>query len=99
MASVKFYLEKRKNSDGVIPDKNISILLSFSFDGERMWIGTGERIDSSKWDAEKQRVKPSATGALEINNVLQKKKEDILKIYRNAITLEQVPSKKYIKDQ
>lgn len=99
MASVKYYLEKRKNSDGIIPNKNVAILLSFSFNGERMWIGTGERIDANKWDEVKQRVKSSATGAIEVNNILEKKKEDIMRIYRTAVTMGIEPSKKYIKDE
>jgi hypothetical protein len=70
MASVKFYIEKRKGTDGLVATKNVPILLSFSFATNRMWIPTGERIDAAKWDEEKQKVKGSANGATEINNVL-----------------------------
>jgi len=98
MASVKFYVEKRKGTDGLVATKNVPILLSFSFATNRMWIPTGERIDAAKWDDEKQRVKGSANGATEINNVLQKKRDDVMSIYRNAIAVGTEPSIKYIRE-
>jgi integrase len=98
MASTKFYIEKRKDADGVIKTKNVPILLSFSFDNNRMWIPTGERIDANKWDDDKQKVKSSAIGAAEINNVLQKKRDDVMGIYRNAIAAGTEPSIKYIRE-
>ena len=98
MASTKFYIEKRKDADGVIKTKNVPILLSFSFDNNRMWISTGERIDANKWDDDKQKVKSSAIGAAEINNVLQKKRDDVMGIYRNAIAAGTEPSIKYIRE-
>ncbi|PAW95323.1 hypothetical protein CKK33_18170 [Mucilaginibacter sp. MD40] len=98
MASTKFYIEKRKGADGVIKTKNVPILLSFSFDNNRMWIPTGERIDANKWDDDKQKVKSSAIGAAEINNVLQKKRDDVMGIYRNAIAAGTEPSIKYIRE-
>ncbi|MBD1383738.1 site-specific integrase [Mucilaginibacter rigui] len=98
MASTKFYIEKRKDADGVTKTKNVPILLSFSFDNNRMWIPTGERIDANKWDDDKQKVKSSAIGAAEINNVLQKKRDDVMGIYRNAIAAGTEPSIKYIRE-
>jgi integrase len=98
MASVKFYIEKRKGTDGLVATKNVPILLSFSFATNRMWIPTGERIDAAKWDEGKQKVKSSANGATEINNVLQKKRDDVMSIYRNAIAVGTDPSIKYIRE-
>jgi integrase len=98
MASVKFYIEKRKGTDGLVAIKNVPILLSFSFENNRMWIPTGERIDAAKWDEDKQKVKSSANGATEINNVLQKKRDDVMSIYRNAIAVGTEPSIKYIRE-
>jgi len=98
MASIKFYIEKRKGDDGLVMIKNVPILISFSFSNNRMWITTGERIDAVKWDEEKQKVKASANGAAEINNVLQKKRDDIMSIYRNAIAVGTEPSIKYIRE-
>jgi len=98
MASIKFYIEKRKGDDGLVMIKNVPILISFSFANNRMWITTGERIDASKWDEEKQKVKGSANGASEINNVLQKKRDDVMSIYRNAIAGGIEPSIKYIRE-
>ncbi len=98
MASIKFYIEKRKDKNGVIITKNAPILLSFSFDNNRMWIPTGERIDAQRWDEDKQKVKSSAIGAAEINSVLQKKRDDVMSIYRNAIAVGTEPSIKYIRE-
>ncbi|MCC8410991.1 phage integrase SAM-like domain-containing protein [Mucilaginibacter sp. UR6-1] len=98
MANTKFYIEKRKDPNGDLIVKNVPILLSFSFNANRMWIQTGERIDASKWDEDKQKVKSSAIGAGEINNLLQKKREDIMAIYRNAIVAGVEPSIKYIRE-
>lgn len=98
MANTKFYIEKRKGTDGNILTKNVPILLSFSFNSNRIWIQTGERIDSNKWDDDKQKVKSSAIGAADINNVLQKKKDDVMSIYRNAIAVGIEPSVKYIRE-
>ncbi|MDB5005695.1 MAG: hypothetical protein JWP45_88 [Mucilaginibacter sp.] len=98
MASIKFYIEKRKGADGLVATKNVPILLSFSFANNRMWVPTGERIDATKWDEDKQKVKSSANGAIEINNVLQKKRDDVMSIYRNAIAVGTEPSIKYIRE-
>lgn len=98
MANTKFYIEKRKDSNGDLIVKNVPILLSFSFNANRMWIQTGERIDANKWDEDKQKVKSSAIGASEINNLLQKKRDDVMAIYRNAIAAGVEPSIKYIRE-
>jgi integrase len=63
-----------------------------------MWIPTGERIDAQRWDEDKQKVKSSAIGAAEINSLLQKKRDDVMSIYRNAIAVGTEPSIKYIRE-
>ena len=54
MASVKFYIEKRKDKAGRLKAKNVPVLLFFSFDGKRLQYYSGERIDSDDWDEENQ---------------------------------------------
>lgn len=84
MIRTKFYLEKRRGKDGVMPSKNIPIIMSSSFNGYRLMHYTGERTDENKWDNKNQRVKSSVTGALEINSILNKLSEDVSRIYREA---------------
>ena len=69
MANASVKLEKRRDKNGELIIKNVPIVIDFSFDSKRMWVYTGERIDSSKWDEKTGKVKSSAIGALEINNL------------------------------
>jgi len=54
--STTFFLEKRKK-DGKVIDKNVPIIMRVTFDGKRADFTTGYRIDASKWDDKKQKVK------------------------------------------
>ncbi|SEA92397.1 site-specific integrase [Pedobacter hartonius] len=78
-------LEKRRDKNtGMVISKNVPILIDVTFDSKRLWLQTGERIDENKWDVKNNRVKPSVTGSVEINNLIKTKCEEILKIYREA---------------
>jgi hypothetical protein len=77
MASTNFYLEKRKNKDGVIRTQQVPIYLFFSFNGKRFQHYTGERIDFKYWDEKKQRVKSNYPGAFEINAILDQLSEKV----------------------
>jgi len=79
MADVNFYLKDPKSKEKTL------IYLFFSFDGNRMKYSTGEFIKPSSWNSEKQRARFSTVGATDINNRLIKLDEDINKIYRNLI--------------
>ncbi|SMO72309.1 site-specific integrase [Solitalea koreensis] len=99
MASVKFYVEKRKDKNGILIVKNVPILLSFSFDGLRLNVYTGERIDTDKWDANKQKVKRSVNSALQINSYLESLSNEVEKIYRDARIIGDIPTVNYIKSK
>ena len=71
MPSTRYYLEKRRTINGEKNEKNLPIYLYFSFDKKRYQYNTGQKIDSHLWDKKKQRVKGSATGAFEINMMLE----------------------------
>ncbi|MBL4754003.1 MAG: site-specific integrase, partial [Flavobacteriales bacterium] len=109
MATLNYYLEKRKNKHtGEIQIKNVPIILHFNFEGKRLQYYTGERIDSSNWIDKKlakdgtsmkvQKVKPSVSGSLEINLRLEKLAEDVKRIYREAHIQGIVPTVQHIRE-
>jgi integrase len=100
MSYVKYYPEKRKNKEtGELKTKNVPIFLSFSYDGSRLMYPTGEKIDLKYWNSKTQRVKSQVSGALEINNYLDKIKEKVLKIYREARIQDVSVTNAYLKHQ
>ncbi len=99
MANATPKLEQRKdNKTGLLVTQNIPIVIDFTFDSKRMWIQTGERIDENKWDKNNNRVKTSASGSLEINNLIKAKCEQIQKIYREAKIIGKEPTVSYIRN-
>ena len=58
--NVIFWLEKRKKN-GIIVEENMPISMRLTFNGTRINFSTGFRIDASKWDEQKQRVKNGCT--------------------------------------
>lgn len=99
MASAKFYLEKRKDENGRTRTKQVPILLYFSFDGKRLQLNTGERIDFSDWDFKDQRVLMSARGSKEINRYLQSLADEVMGIYLEARTMGLNPGIEYLRNQ
>lgn len=61
--NIIFSLESRKK-DGVPVIENMPIRMRVVFGGQRIEFTTGYRIDASKWDADKQRVKNGCTNKL-----------------------------------
>lgn len=78
--NIIFTLERRKKNNVLVTD-NIPIRMRVIYGGNRIEFSTGYRIDESKWDADKQRIKNGCTNKLkqsssEING-------DLLKYYTN----------------
>lgn len=99
MASAKFYLEKRKDENGRTRMKHVPILLYFSFDGKRLQLNTGERIDFSDWDFNAQRILMSARGSKELNRYLQSLADEVTGIYLDARTMGLNPGTDYLRNQ
>ena len=59
--SLSFFLEKRKNPSGILIVTNVPIRMAISYGGKRLMLNAGYRIDSSKWNEEKQRAKNNTT--------------------------------------
>ena len=85
--NIIFALESRKKN-GVPIVENVPIRMRVIFASQRIEFTTGYRIDVSKWDADKQRVKNGCTNKLkqsaaEINTDLLKYYAEIQNILRN----------------
>jgi len=99
MASVRFYLEKRKDENGRTRTKQVPILLYFSFDGKRLQLNTGERINFSDWDFRAQRVLVPARGSQAMNRYLQSLADEVMGIYLEAKTIGLNPGIDYLRKQ
>jgi hypothetical protein len=99
MASVRFYLEKRKDENGRTRTKQVPILLYFSFDGKRLQLNTGERINFSEWDFRAQHVLEPARGSKAMNRYLQSLADEVMGIYLEAKTIGLNPGIEYLRKQ
>lgn len=83
MASVKFYVHKKKSNKNKF-DKELPIVISFTYDSKRVITSVGERVLLSNWDTKKQRVKRTAKSSFEINDYLEFIAEKLMKYYRQS---------------
>jgi site-specific recombinase XerD len=84
MIKTNYYLEKRKDKNGILIIQNMPIYLFASFEGQRLQYYAGERCDLKNWDEKRQRIKGSVPGSLEVNGLLDKLEADACRIYREA---------------
>ena len=92
--NIIFSLENRKK-DGLKITQNAPIRMRVVFNNKRVDFSTGYRIDFSKWDFDKQKVKSGCTNKLkqsasDINTELQKyytQIQDLFKIYETQDTI------------
>lgn len=93
--NIIFTTENRKKDGKLIID-NVPIRMRVIYGGKRIDFTTGYRIDSSKWDSNKQRVKNGCTNKLkqsasEINSDLSLYETDIQNIFKEFELLEMMP--------
>ncbi len=79
--------------------KQVPIMLYFSFDGKRLQLNTGERIDFSDWDFRSQRVLAQARGSKAMNRYLQSLADEVMGIYLEAKTMGLSPGIDYLRKQ
>ena len=96
-----FSLEKRKKEGNLITD-NVPIRLRVNFEGSRVDIQTGYRIDISKWNEDKEEVKNGSFNKLgqsssSINSRLLELKVAIQDLFGEYERLERIPTKEEIK--
>jgi len=104
-SNVIFRLEKRKdkNTSNLITE-NVPIILDFTFDGKRLQLFTGCRIDQTKWDESAQKViknnlNKSGLSASEINDRLDKLKSTLTDIYKESKILKLNLTVQYFRDE
>jgi integrase len=68
---IRFYLEKRKDSEGRLLTNDRPVLMGVSFNGERVMLGSGIRMDMEGWDPVRQRVRHDYPGASGLNNWME----------------------------
>ncbi|MFV9485063.1 tyrosine-type recombinase/integrase [Christiangramia sp. ASW11-125] len=97
-----FSLERRKR-EGILITENVPIRLRVNFDGDRLDIQTGYRIDLKKWDSDKELVKNGAFNKLgqsssSINSRLLELKVSIQDLFSEYERLEKFPNKEDIRE-
>lgn len=100
--NIIFTLEKRKKSGEVVAE-NVPIRMRVLYKGNRIEFTTGYRIDSTKWEHAKQRVKNGTTNALkqsaaDINADLNKYESEIQHIFKTYELSETIPTPQELKE-
>lgn len=99
--NILFSLEKRKK-DGKPVIENVPIRMRVIYNHNRIEFTTGYRIDVTKWDEEKQRVKNGCTNKLkqtaaEVNSDLLKYYADIQDIFKEFEVIDVIPTTEQLK--
>jgi integrase len=98
--SVKFYAERRKDKAGKLKETNVPILVSASFDRQRLKTTTGLKAEKLKqWSDRFQKFAANATNAMEKNKALENMKANIEGVYLTAINSDIVPTVQYLKSK
>ena len=100
--NIIFALESRKKA-GIPIVENVPIRMRVNFSSQRIEFTTGYRIDATKWDADKQRVKNGCTNKLkqsaaEINASLLGYYTEIQEIFKKFEVDEVMPTPEQIKE-
>ena len=100
--NIIFTLESRKK-DGVLIVENVPIRMRVNFASKRIEFTTGYRIDSAKWDTDKQRVKNGCSNKLkqsasEINASLLECYTEIQSIFKRFEVEDVMPTPEQIKE-
>jgi integrase len=100
--NIIFALESRKK-DGIPILENVPIRMRVNFASQRIEFTTGYRIDVSKWDADKQRVKNGCSNKLkqsaaEINVSLLDYYTELQEIFKKFEVMEIMPTPAQIKE-
>ena len=100
--NIIFTLESRKK-DGVLIVENVPIRMRVNFASKRIEFTTGYRIDATKWDSDKQRVRNGCTNKLkqsasEINASLLGYYTEVQEIFKKFEVEEIMPTPEQIKE-
>lgn len=100
--NIIFELENRKKN-GVPIVENVPIRMRVTYNGKRVEFTTGYRIDVSKWDAEKQKVRNGCTNKLkqsssDINMDLQQQQAELQNVFKEFEVQNILPTPAQLKD-
>jgi len=76
---VRFHIEKRKGTSGILLTRDCPVLMSVTYEGKRVIQGTGIKVDIDGWDPDLQRIKTYYEGHQNINNWLRSLHEIAIK--------------------
>ncbi|MDC1024914.1 tyrosine-type recombinase/integrase [Flavobacteriales bacterium] len=93
MATVKFYLQDKKS------EKKSSLRLFFNYNNKVLKYSVNISIEPKLWDSKKYRIKHQAKNSTEINRVLNNVEENILDVYHDLLTKENLVNNKLLKKE
>ncbi|MBA0882738.1 site-specific integrase [Flavobacterium undicola] len=101
--NIIFALENRKK-EGVLITENVPIRMRVIYANNRIDFSTGFRIDASKWDNEKERIKNGCTNKLkqsssDINTRLSEYYTYLQNIFKTFETRNTIPTPKELKEE
>ena len=67
----RFHIERRRDDSGKQLSEDRPVLMSVTFHGNRVILGTGVKVDVNGWDTGLQRIQSSYPGSQHLNNWLQ----------------------------
>ena len=108
--SVKFRLERRKDTNGVIDESNMPILADITFSGKRVWYYTGHRIAANQWidknvagervqQAKRNNFNKDGESATDINAKLRRITNAVETIFNRMRANDIVPTPKTLREE
>lgn len=71
----RFHIEKRNDAAGNLLSAERPVFMSVTFEGHRVMIGTGIKVNMNGWDNSLQRIQASYPGSQSLNNWLETMQE------------------------
>lgn len=85
---IRFYIEKRKMEDGRLMTRARPVFMTVAFNGKRVLISSGRKIDMDWWDTENQKVREEHPEAMVLNSWFSTMKETALAAWKSLSDLE-----------
>ncbi len=87
MPKVNFYLEKRRDHLGRRITGMRPVMLYFSFQGKRLQVYTGEKVEMDSWDGDNCRMERAVPGSERLNAYLDSLEQEVLRLYDQAMAM------------
>jgi integrase len=89
--SIKFYIERRKCTDGRLNKENLPLIISVCYNGNRLKIYTGRKVDLDEWDKNTQSLNDIHVQAGFYNQYMKILKKEIQNIYNISVLKNEIP--------